>query len=169
MSELPTLWETTVGDRRYELTEHRGNVLAVVSDLKNSKGEASVKEAHNYDPFGMKMDERSIVGDYRFGFQGQESEGADLWGGNNSFFKFRLSHNAIGRFFAVDPLTKDYPHNSPYAFSENRLIDARELEGLELKTVTAWVDHHADGEPYIKKVGYIKGNCGCFYLTLVWF
>lgn len=29
------------------------------------------------------------------------------------------------------PLFKDYPHNSPYAFSENRLIDSRELEGLE--------------------------------------
>ena len=37
----------------------------------------------------------------------------------------------VGRFFAVDPLAKQYPWNSPYAFSENRLIDAVELEGLE--------------------------------------
>jgi hypothetical protein len=37
----------------------------------------------------------------------------------------------VGRFFAVDPLFKDYPHNSPYAFSENRVIDSGELEGLE--------------------------------------
>ncbi len=37
----------------------------------------------------------------------------------------------IGRFFAVDPLTADYPWNSPYAFSENRVIDGVELEGLE--------------------------------------
>ena len=37
----------------------------------------------------------------------------------------------LGRFFAVDPLSPKYPHNSPYAFSENRLIDAIELEGLE--------------------------------------
>jgi hypothetical protein len=37
----------------------------------------------------------------------------------------------IGRFFAVDPLTKKYPHNSPYAFSENRVVDGIELEGLE--------------------------------------
>ncbi|MDF1674366.1 MAG: hypothetical protein P1U44_01525 [Vicingaceae bacterium] len=28
-------------------------------------------------------------------------------------------------------MTKDYPWNSPYAFSENRVIDAVELEGLE--------------------------------------
>jgi len=37
----------------------------------------------------------------------------------------------IGRFFAVDPLAPKYPHNSPYAFSENRVIDMVELEGLE--------------------------------------
>ncbi|MFT4601522.1 MAG: hypothetical protein ACI857_001703 [Arenicella sp.] len=37
----------------------------------------------------------------------------------------------IGRFFAVDPLTAKYPHNSPYAFSENIVIHTIELEGLE--------------------------------------
>ncbi len=42
-----------------------------------------------------------------------------------------MSDNRIGRFFAVDPLSKKYPNNSPYAFSENRLIDGGELEGLE--------------------------------------
>jgi len=38
----------------------------------------------------------------------------------------------IGRFFAIDPLAPEYPHNSTYAFSENRLIDGVELEGLEV-------------------------------------
>ncbi|MCF6133556.1 hypothetical protein [Flavobacterium wongokense] len=38
----------------------------------------------------------------------------------------------IGRFFAVDPLFKKYPHNSTYAFSENRVIDGIELEGAEV-------------------------------------
>ena len=38
----------------------------------------------------------------------------------------------VGRFFAVDPLFKKFPHNSPYAFSENRVIDGIELEGLEV-------------------------------------
>jgi len=37
----------------------------------------------------------------------------------------------VGRFFAVDPLASTYSYNSPYAFSENRVIDAIELEGLE--------------------------------------
>ena len=37
----------------------------------------------------------------------------------------------LGRFLSIDPLAPDYPWNSPYAFSENRVIDAIELEGLE--------------------------------------
>lgn len=37
----------------------------------------------------------------------------------------------IGRFLSIDPLAPEYPHNSPYAFSENRVIDMVELEGLE--------------------------------------
>jgi|JI7StandDraft_1071085.scaffolds.fasta_scaffold248543_1 hypothetical protein len=38
----------------------------------------------------------------------------------------------VGRFFAIDPLFKSFPWNSPYAFSENRVIDGFELEGLEV-------------------------------------
>ncbi len=37
----------------------------------------------------------------------------------------------VGRFLSIDPLASEYPHNSPYAFSENRVIDGVELEGLE--------------------------------------
>ncbi|MEN9444404.1 MAG: hypothetical protein RIS47_1294, partial [Bacteroidota bacterium] len=100
----PEHWLTTVGDRNYELTEHRGNVLAVVSDLKLSTGFAKVKEAHDYYPFGMEMAGRVFKGDYKFGFQGQLEED-DIWGeGAASFFKYRLSDNRIGRFFAIDPL-----------------------------------------------------------------
>ena len=41
----------------------------------------------------------------------------------------------VGRFFAVDPLAPEYPWNSVYAFSENRVIDGVELEGLEVQTL----------------------------------
>jgi len=36
-----------------------------------------------------------------------------------------------GKFLSLDPLAPEYPHNSPYAFSENRVIDGIELEGAE--------------------------------------
>ena len=51
--------------------------------------------------------------------------------GNSLNYKYRMHDPRIGRFFAVDPLTAKYPWNSPYAFSENRVIDVVELEGLE--------------------------------------
>tara|TARA_B100000780_G_scaffold221813_1_gene160878 strand:+ start:1785 stop:2210 length:426 start_codon:yes stop_codon:yes gene_type:complete len=38
---------------------------------------------------------------------------------------------AIGRFITIDPLAEDYNYQSPYNFSENRVIDAVEIEGLE--------------------------------------
>ena len=37
----------------------------------------------------------------------------------------------VGRFFATDPLEVELPWNSPYVFSENRVLDGVELEGLE--------------------------------------
>ena len=43
----------------------------------------------------------------------------------------------VGRFFATDPLEGKYPWNSPYAFSENRVIDKIELEGLETTELEA--------------------------------
>ncbi len=68
---------------------------------------------------------------YRYGFQGQEKDDELKGEGNSMNFTYRMHDPRIGRFFAVDPLTKEYPWNSPYAFSENRVIDSRELEGLE--------------------------------------
>ena len=68
---------------------------------------------------------------YWFRFQGQEAEN-EIWGeGNASFYKYRISDNRLGRFFAVDPLAPEYPYWSPYAFSGNRVIDCVELEGLQ--------------------------------------
>ncbi|MCQ2225425.1 MAG: hypothetical protein MJZ14_06840 [Paludibacteraceae bacterium] len=75
--------------------------------------------------------ERKSGEDYRYGFQGQDKE-KELWGGEASFFKYRISDNRLGRFFSVDPLSSKFPWNSSYAFSENRVIDGVELEGLEV-------------------------------------
>jgi RHS repeat-associated protein len=68
---------------------------------------------------------------YRYGFQGQEKDDELKGEGNSLNYTYRMHDPRVGRFFAVDPLEKSYPWNSPYAFSENRVIDAVELEGLE--------------------------------------
>ena len=69
--------------------------------------------------------------DYRYGFQGQEMDDEVKGEGNSLNYTFRMHDPRVGRFFAVDPLFKQYPWNSSYAFSENRLIDAIDLEGAE--------------------------------------
>ncbi|PKR79466.1 hypothetical protein CW751_14990, partial [Brumimicrobium salinarum] len=73
----------------------------------------------------------SCVGSYRYGFQGQEMDDEIKGEGNSVNYKYRMHDPRVGRFFAVDPLTKKYPHYTPYSFSGNKVIHAVELEGLE--------------------------------------
>jgi len=74
---------------------------------------------------------RANTPEYRYGFQGQEMDDELKGEGNSLNYTFRMHYPRVGRFFARDPLTKKYPYNSPYAFSENRVIDSGELEGLK--------------------------------------
>ena len=108
-----------------------GNVHAVVSDARSIDGTSvtpTVLSLNDYYPFGWGLTGMSFNSEeYRYGFQGQEH---DTETGLVNY-RFRMHDARIGRFFAVDPLEKKYPWNSPYAFSENRVVDAFELEGLE--------------------------------------
>ena len=74
---------------------------------------------------------------YRYGFQGQERDDEVKGRGNAYNYKYRMHDPRLGRFFAVDPLAPKYPHNSSYAFSENRTTDGIDLEGLEFWTAVS--------------------------------
>ncbi len=92
-----------------------------------------IRNIADYSPFGVQLDGRTIQGDfYRYGFQNQEKDDEVKGAGNSVNYTFRMHDPRVGRFFAVDPLAGMYPHNSVYAFSENRVIDMNELEGLEV-------------------------------------
>ncbi len=80
---------------------------------------------------GLYDHQKSGVDSYRYGFQGQEKDDEIKGEGNSVNYKYRMHDPRIGRFFALDPLSAKYPYNSPYAFSENRVVDGVELEGLE--------------------------------------
>ena len=88
---------------------------------------------NDYYPFGMLVPNRhgSSAG-YRYGFNGMEKDD-ELKGEGNSY-AFRFHDPRIGRFFAIDPLTSDYPWYTPYSFSGNKVIAFTELEGLEEKS-----------------------------------
>jgi RHS repeat-associated protein len=131
-----------LGMRHYSMSDHLGNVLATVLDRKTGHlpagatsydyWQADVASAMDYYPFGMPMPGRVSNGDkYRFGFNGMEKDDEVKGIGNHVDFKFRGYDPRIARFWSVDPLAKDYPWNSTYAFAENDVIRSIDLEGLE--------------------------------------
>ncbi len=134
---------TFLGKKRFELSNHLGNVLVTVSDRKigvdDGSGqvayyEAEVLSASDYYPFGFSMPGRSFdQGKYRFGFNGQEQD-TEWRGGQAVIFKFRVHDPRIAKFLSVDPLSPEYPWNSPYAFAENRVIQGIDLEGAEYES-----------------------------------
>ena len=100
----------TLGDKDYELTDHLGNVRAVVSDAVDGGGNVTVTGAFDYYPFGMKMmgrvanlqtAEDNKTG-YRYGYNGKEQDfsmknidGADY------DYGARIYDARVARFFRV--------------------------------------------------------------------
>jgi RHS repeat-associated protein len=74
---------------------------------------------------------------YRYGFNGKELD-KETSSTTTYDYGFRIYNPALGRFLSVDPLTKDYPWNSTYAFAENDVIRSIDLDGLEKLIVTEY-------------------------------
>ena len=126
---------------------------------------ADVVAYNDYYPFGMLLPNRHHnTPDYRYGFQGQEMDDEVKGEGNSLNFKYRMHDPRVGRFLSIDPIEKVYPHISPYAFSENRVIDGVDFEGLEYVTrthtivenkivTTSDIVYYQMSDEQIKKVG----------------
>jgi RHS repeat-associated protein len=144
------LLSLSLGKKLYELSNHLGNVLTVINDIKLPLSSNSVDvdgylvtivSTADYSPFGVQLDGRTVSAEsYRYGFQGQEKDDELKGAGNSVNYTFRMHDPRLGRFFSVDPLASKYPWNSVYAFSENRVVDGIELEGLE------WLPVNKNGE-----------------------
>src|SRR5690606_3138292 len=136
----------TQGDKYYELANHLGNVLVVITnrhipvdvnaDFDLEYYTADVVSYSDYYPFGSLMPGRNYnTPNYRYGFQGQEKDDEAKGSGNSINYKYRMHDPRLGRFLSIDPFTRKYPFYSPYAFSGNRVIDAIEYEGLQPLTI----------------------------------
>ncbi len=104
----------------YELTDHLGNVRAVIG--KDSNNNMLMLSRTDYYPFGMPMPDRNIVGDYRYAFQGQEK---DTETGMEAF-QLRLWDGRLGRWLTVDPYGQ---FDSPYVGMGNNPIDGIDSDG----------------------------------------
>ena len=68
---------------------------------------------------------------YRYGFNGKENDNDVKGEGNQQNYGMRIYDPRIGRFLSVDPLTKSYPHYTPYSFAGNKPIQFIDLDGAE--------------------------------------
>ena len=167
-------------DYVYNYTDHLGNVR--LSYGTDTTGALKILEENHYYPFGMKHTNYNVTMSYynqtgcitcpmldpdfptpapvfgattrlpyQYKYQGQERQ--DELGLNWDSFKWRNYDYAIGRFMSIDPLAEKYPYNGTYNFSENRVIDGVELEGLEVVLL-------------VDKGNYVKGDVGHTFVVL---
>jgi RHS repeat-associated protein len=123
-----------VGDKAFELSNHLGNVLNVVTDRKIPEFDATTGDLaffnavvvgySDYYPFGMQRISGGTLG--RYGFNGYEKDDEVKGAGNSLDFGARIYDPRVARFLSLDPRLKDFPFWSPYIFASNnptRMID----------------------------------------------
>ncbi len=122
----------------YLSNESTSPIEVYFDDFTVQQIKSPVVQQEDFYPFGLKFNsyqrEKSVPNTIKL-FQGQEH--VDDLGLNWDQFKWRNHQPDIGRFFNVDPLSEKYYYNSPYAFSENKVVAHVELEGLEAEKINA--------------------------------
>jgi photosystem II stability/assembly factor-like uncharacterized protein len=120
-----------LGTKKYEFTNHLGNVLTIFCDVKvpldnNSDGVVDsywvcLQNICDYSPFGVSLDGRTFEGDfYRYGFQKQEKDDEIVGEGKNYTADFWQFDTRLARRWNCDPVIK--PHRSPYDVLSNNPI-----------------------------------------------
>lgn len=135
----------TVGHKQYELSNHLGNVLAVVSDrihMRTDSTWAEVISRTDYYPFGLEMAGRTESGGYRYGFNTQEKVDEIAGAGNHTTALYWEYNTRLGRRWNQDP--KPNPSISNYAsFANNPIL---------------YSDHLGDTTSFINKItGEVHG------------
>ncbi len=124
----------TDGTDRYQLTDHLGNVRAVIA-----RGNPTPSTTRDYYPFGMPMPGRETIGgeQYRYAFQGQEK---DLETGKEAF-ELRLWDSRIARWLTTDPYGQ---YNSPYLGMGNNPINGIDPDGGKFFTKYKYGDQEVE-------------------------
>jgi RHS repeat-associated protein len=130
-----------LGHKQYELSNHLGNVLSVVADLKLPEVDggtiiaysAAVISVTDYSPFGVALYGRKWQSKaYHYGFNGKEKDDEGMGGGNQTYnYGFRIYNPSLGKFLSVDPLFMGFSWNSVYTYAENDVVRCIDLDGLE--------------------------------------
>ncbi len=161
----PSVYLSPVGNKRYELSNHLGNVMTVISDKPvpidtTSDGlwdyfNASMVSATDYYPFGMGMPGRNYTSNsYKYGAFGYEKD--DEVNGNEDIYttEARPYDPRLIRWWTPDPLFKLQPGWSTYkAFLCNPILFT-DPEG-ETEYITIITKNQKTGET---KIETMKAN-----------
>lgn len=113
-----TFWYSNAqNDNPYAKFGYQGNTLK------------TPQERHNYILIIPNKDSLSFI--KKLGVEPKNKKYYVFDKHDNIIFQDTLTNSQLARFFAVDPLTKKYPHYTPYSFSGNKVISHIEIEGLE--------------------------------------
>ncbi|RBL89109.1 RHS repeat-associated core domain-containing protein [Chitinophaga flava] len=129
------------GLRNYEVVNHLGNVMAVLTDKKQGVS-ANTKTVdyytaislsqQDYYAFGMLQPGRKYaLKAYRYGFNGKEIDNETKGEGNQLDYGMRIYDPRIGKFLSTDPIAHEYAGLTPYQFASNSPVSGIDLNGLE--------------------------------------
>jgi RHS repeat-associated protein len=135
----------------YQYKDQVGNIR--ISYYKGLNGTATIDKETNYYPFGMEYFGANgtypLNRNYTYGFQEQEKQEQTGW----NTFRWRNYDPTMGRFFNIDPLSENYSYQSHYNFSENRVVDGIELEGLERLDINGDFMSYEDAFDFARNTG----------------
>jgi hypothetical protein len=128
----PNTFGFNKGKRSFELTNHLGNVMSVVTDKKipdftsgNLLFDADIISYSDYYPGGSLMPGRNgNSNEYRYGFNQGSEKDDEITGVTGSHYSthFRELDTRILRWWGVDPKTNLTPWESPYSSMGNNPI-----------------------------------------------
>ena len=138
-----------LGNKTFFLENHLGNISSSVSDRKIprfvngtlSKFEPEILSACDYSAFGTFLTGRTFsTSKLRYGMNGKEKDDEISGTGNDYDFGARQYDSRLGRFWSIDPKTKQFASWSPYLFAGNNPIRFMDINGEGLGDLFGSID-----------------------------
>jgi RHS repeat-associated protein len=119
------------------------DVSSTAGIVSTSQFKPDVLSFSDYYPFGQLVPNRHGSADsYRYGFNGMEKDDELKGEGNSLDFGARMLDPRVGRWFARDPKSAKYPHESPYVYVSNNPIVCIDPDGEEKIVISGGADLH---------------------------
>jgi RHS repeat-associated protein len=167
------VWNDTIGKRSFELSNHLGNVLSVISDKVIPYDDANdgdidwfladIRQSTDYSAFGVQLENRNLlltgVGeDYSIGFNGMLEDDEIKGDGNSYDFGARMLDSRLGRWLSIDPFFSANPTISPYSFASNTPIQAIDKGGLYTIFVNGYIYNKPNTPSTVSPIGVDHGG-----------